>query len=302
MNFTKDDIQRIKEALDKYGIKDTELQDADTPISLKDLITIIQNNTNKKITIREFIQQLLEIYSESFINLTDKYGFYIDSLEEAISQIPSRQRKKGLIITFLDNRKQWKLYQFQGDTNQFNNPNLWIDLFNVERYAINSLLADEEDLTTTERDNNGNSKIKLKDKKYDPNTFSGMGYKILRKNIRKFLNDDGSFDEINYLDPNELSDSNTIYEIRYDFDLRGNQINLLENCIIKYYGGSISNGTINNCTGYIGIRSNALIKGTTEQRPTLTASDEGFQYYDTTLHEPIWWNGTQWIDGTNTPM
>lgn len=302
MNFTKDDIQKIKEALDKYGIKDTELQDANTPISLKDLITIIQNNTNKKITIREFIQQLLEIYSESFINLTDKYGIYINSLEEAISQIPSRQRKEGLIITFLDNRKQWKLYQFQGDINQFNNPNLWIDLFNVERYTIKSFLPDEEDLTSSYPDENGNSKLSLKDKLYDPYNFSGMGTKIIKKNVINILQNDGTFKRINYLSPDEFSSSNTIYIIKYDFDLNGKTIDLLDNCIIKYQGGSISNGIINNCAGYIGIRSNALIKGTKEQRPLLTKEDEGYQYFDTTYHKPIWWNGTQWIDGTNTPM
>ena len=302
MNFTKDDILKIKQALDKYGVKDTEFQYADTPISTKDIVTVVQDGQNKKIYVKEFVNELMDVFGEAFINLTDRYGVYIDSLKDAISQIPSRQRKKGLLITFYDNDKKWKLYQFQGEINQFNNPSFWIDLFSIESYAINSLLADEEDLTTTERDNNGNSKIKLKDRRYDPNTFSGMGYKILRKNIREFVNTDGTSDEVNYLDPNEFSNSNTIYEIRYDFDLRGNQINLLENCIIKYQGGSISNGTINNCAGYIGIRSNTLIKGTTEQRPTLTASDEGFQYYDTTLHKPIWWNGTQWIDGTNTLM
>lgn len=244
MNFTKDDILKIKQALDKYGVKDTEFQYADTPISTKDIVTVVQDGQNKKIYVKEFVNELMDVFGESFINLTDRYGVYIDSLKDAIFQIPSRQRKEGLLITFLDNKRHWKLYQFQGSINQFNNPNLWVDLFNVESYAINSLLADEEDLTATERDNNGNSKIKLKDRRYDPNTFSGMGYKILRKNIRKFLNTDGTSDEVNYLDPNEFSDSNTIYEIRYDFDLKNKEIHLLENCILYYNGGSLNNGII----------------------------------------------------------
>ena len=34
--------------------------------------------------------------------------------------------------------------------------------------------------------------------------------------------------------------------------------------------------------------------GTTAQRPTLTTADVGFEYYDTTLDSPIWWNGSEW--------
>ena len=36
--------------------------------------------------------------------------------------------------------------------------------------------------------------------------------------------------------------------------------------------------------------------GTTAERPVLTASDVGFEYYDTTLQAPVWWNGSAWND------
>ena len=36
-------------------------------------------------------------------------------------------------------------------------------------------------------------------------------------------------------------------------------------------------------------------RGTTDERPT-TGMLPGFQYFDTTLGKPIWWNGEQWID------
>lgn len=42
-------------------------------------------------------------------------------------------------------------------------------------------------------------------------------------------------------------------------------------------------------------------KATTGSRPTLTASDIGVMYMDTTLEadgKPIWWQGTKWIDAT----
>ena len=43
-----------------------------------------------------------------------------------------------------------------------------------------------------------------------------------------------------------------------------------------------------------------LTKGSTEQRPTLTSTDEGYEYYDSTLKKKILWNSTEWtnIDGT----
>lgn len=35
--------------------------------------------------------------------------------------------------------------------------------------------------------------------------------------------------------------------------------------------------------------------GTTAERPTLTSNDVGFEYYDTDINSPVWWNGTEWI-------
>lgn len=36
--------------------------------------------------------------------------------------------------------------------------------------------------------------------------------------------------------------------------------------------------------------------GTTEIRPILASNDKGFEYFDTTINKPIWWNGTEWVD------
>ena len=354
MYFTKEDILKIQQALSQLGVKDSEFQETSLP-KWNDYITIVQDDKNKKVSVQKFLNQFV---NESFINLTAKYDTAYVSIKEAIKDIPITQRKKGLLISFIDIDKEWRLYQFKGELSQFNNYTLWDDVFSLEKYVINSFLPDEEDITITDRDFNGNSKLKFKDKKYDPSTFSGIGYKILRKNIVRRVNDDGTIDYINYLSPNEFSDSNTIYEIRYDFDLNGKEIQLLENCTLYYNGGSLNNGTIiysnTNLVGQI-VNNNIIYegeynsldktfqdlldkiadtneslnsfkdytgdrfynvenqiseindkiqiqKGTTEQRPNVTTDDEGFQYYDTTLHKPIWWNGTQWIDGTNTPV
>lgn len=42
--------------------------------------------------------------------------------------------------------------------------------------------------------------------------------------------------------------------------------------------------------------------GATAARPTLLLADEGFQYYDSTLKKPLWWNGTAWTDATGTAV
>ena len=250
MYFTKEDILKIQQALAQLGVKDSELQETSLP-KWNDYITIVQDNKNKKVSVQKFLNQFV---NESFINLTAKYDTAYVSIKEAIKDIPITQRKKGLLISFIDTNKEWKLYQFKGELSQFNNYTLWDDVFNLEKYVINSLLPDEEDITITDKDSNGNSKLKFKDKKYDPSTFSGMGHKILRKNIVRRVNDDGTIDYINYLSANEFSDSNTIYEIKYDFDLNGKEIQLLENCILYYNGGSLNNGSI--------ICNNTILEGT----------------------------------------
>ena len=37
-------------------------------------------------------------------------------------------------------------------------------------------------------------------------------------------------------------------------------------------------------------------KGPTNQRPTLSSADEGFEYYDSTLKKKVLWNGTAWVN------
>lgn len=46
-----------------------------------------------------------------------------------------------------------------------------------------------------------------------------------------------------------ISDENTIYVIRYDFDLKGETVTIPENCVLEFEGGSLSNGSVdfNHC-------------------------------------------------------
>ena len=98
-------------------------------------------------------------------------------------------------------------------------------------------LPDEEDLTDV------HGVLKLKDKDYNPNTYSGFGRKILRKNM---------VNGVNVLTQRMISKPNTIYVIQYDYDLQGTEITVPENCVLDFQGG-ISNGTIiHNNTLYSG--------------------------------------------------
>lgn len=120
------------------------------------------------------------------------------------------------------------------------------------REFIEGVLPDEEDITS-----NNNDKLKFADRKYNPEKFSGKGYKILRKNIQ-----DGK----NVLSQSMINQQNTVYEIRYDYDLNDQEITIPEGSTLKFEGGSLSNGTI-NCNDTIikgdayQIFSNVIING-----------------------------------------
>lgn len=88
----------------------------------------------------------------------------------------------------------------------------------VNQGTINNA-ADEEDLTSE------NNLLKLKDR----SNVSGKGYIILRKNK--------SFAE-------QVIKENTIYEIRYEYDLNGGNVTIPKGCILEFKGGKITNGNL----------------------------------------------------------
>lgn len=79
----------------------------------------------------------------------------------------------------------------------------------------------------------------LGNRPYNPSDFSGKGYKVLEKNIQAI----GGVKK-NILTAVMLSEANTIYEIRYDFDLNGASLEMKEGCTLKFNGGSLANGKI----------------------------------------------------------
>lgn len=95
-------------------------------------------------------------------------------------------------------------------------------------------LADDEDIASIENEL-GISVLKLADRIYNPISGDGMGYKIIRKNI---------VDGINVLVQNMINEENTIYDIRYDFNCNGLEINIPNGCYLHFNGGRILNGIL----------------------------------------------------------
>ena len=126
MFFTREDILKIQQALLQLGVKDSELPSAES-VTNDDTLSIVQDNKNKKIGIKDFFNQISLWKKEDFLNITDKYDKQHISLIEAINLVPVLQRKDGLVITFQDTNNRWRIYQFRGNITEFFNEEKWFD-------------------------------------------------------------------------------------------------------------------------------------------------------------------------------
>ncbi|MBO7692860.1 MAG: right-handed parallel beta-helix repeat-containing protein [Methanobrevibacter sp.] len=70
-------------------------------------------------------------------------------------------------------------------------------------------------------------KLQFADRVYNAQQPDGMGYVILRKN-KTFAS--------------QVTAANTIYEIRYDFDLDNASVTIPAGCVLKFNGGKVTNG------------------------------------------------------------
>lgn len=179
-----------------------------------------------------------------------------------------------------------KHYKFNSNNQSDSTTGKW-----VEQHE--AVLADEEDITEQ------NGTLQLANKTYDKQSFSGLGRVYLRKNI---------VGNKNVLTQAMINKANTIYVIQYDYDLKEASINIPENCVLNFIGGAIGNGTIiGNKTKVINLNVDRIVlsgtwfdSGTTSNRPTNVLV--GFQYFDTTINKPIFWDGSKWIDATGATV
>lgn len=153
--------------------------------------------------------------------------------------------------------------------------------------------ADEEDITEQ------NGTLQLANKTYDKQSFSGLGRVYLRKNI---------VGNKNVLTQAMINKANTIYNIVRYIDLKGETLTIPENSVLNFIGGAIGNGTIiGNKTKVINLNVDRIVlsgtwfdSGITSNRPTNVLV--GFQYFDTTVNKPIFWDGSKWIDATGATV
>lgn len=107
---------------------------------------------------------------------------------------------------------------------------------NIQELSDNVIHLDginEEDLSIPE-----GGKLQFANRAYNAQQPNGMGYVILRKNK--------TFAE-------QVTKENTIYEIRYDFDLNNASVTIPAGCVLNFNGGELTNGTIvGNNTGIDG--------------------------------------------------
>lgn len=149
--------------------------------------------------------------------------------------------------------------------------------FLSEHHTITNI-PDDEDLASF-----GNV-IRFKDRLYKPNLYSGKGYKILRKNW---------VCSKNILTQSMLKETNTIYEIRYNYDLNGETVRVPDGCILYFKGGTISNGVLLLNNTYI-IPSSSIIEDNilAEVQGTYL---EGQINYDKTANIIKWYSKGKWF-------
>lgn len=69
-----------------------------------------------------------------------------------------------------------------------------------------------------------------------------------------------------------------------------------------YYNATNRELEVATTTGWVdtnGYTSDIKVVGPTDQRPSNVKG--GFNYIDITIHKPIWWNGTTWVDSAGYP-
>lgn len=243
MHFTQEDYRSIENYLQQRTVRDSDLPPADE-LTGSELITVVQDGHNKVMYMHQLKDQLNQMNIPDFVNVSNRHNEFNISLDRAIELVPSHRRVPGIVLTFLGTDGCWEIVQFKGAySNQWYNMNLWGSLFSnyIDSHVY---FPDEEDIEGVQ---DGNRKfLKLKDKPYDEQNFSGKGRKFLRQHLVGIeacsFDDEDHYENI--ITQEDFPDENTIYVLRYDYILKGH-ISIPANCEILFDGGKITGGFIN---------------------------------------------------------
>lgn len=101
----------------------------------------------------------------------------------------------------------------------------------------------------------------------------------------------------------QVTEPNTKYIIKYDFDLEGQTITMPANCILAFDGGQIKNGTIvTNDTTLLNLNkvdnifNNVTIQGNwklVSQQFTDSTDNLSVVYFDKNTRKFLWWDNDQ---------
>ena len=81
-------------------------------------------------------------------------------------------------------------------------------------------------------------------RKYSGN-ISPTTFEMYNTGVRVIVEDSITIDERNIITQEDINEKDTIYEIRYDFDLDGKTIIIPNNCVLYFTSGKFYNGSIN---------------------------------------------------------
>lgn len=230
-------------------------------------------NSYSKIFPWTFTDLVLDrVTKESLDNILVRNNFialpYVGSKAATRLQVPMKNRRRGIWLSYIDyagtltveyyndnnlddNHWQDSSYWLPYNTAEFQPASVGLSALAQEVFDwINSQITTAVKLNPEDLQKNSSDQIEEANRAYDTSTFSGLGYRILRKNIQS---------NKNILTQSMINMPNNVYKIRYDFDLNGATINLPANSVLQFVGGSIKNGTLNGNNTVIEADSNAVI-------------------------------------------
>ena len=259
----------------------------------------VQEGRFKDIFPKTYTEAIIDRETGEFLNVTlEKVNFlflpFVNSDAATRLLVPDKMRRRGLWISYIEYDGTLKSEYYNSDSLvdvDWQDSSNWLgggfgDLQGVVdtiRNWVNSfiqdLITEATRLNPEDLNKNSSNQIQLADR----GSTDGMGYVILRKNK--------TFAE-------QVTKENTIYEIRYDFDLNGATITIPEGCTLDFQGGSLQNGTLignNTLVLPLGLKIEDYISA------SITGNyREGQIVYDSALKKQKLWNGTAWVnlDGT----
>ena len=230
-------------------------------------------NSYSKIFPWTFTDLVLDrVTKESLDNILVRNNFialpYVGSKAATRLQVPMKNRRRGIWLSYIDYASTLTVEYYNDnnlDDNHWQDSSYWLP-YNTAEFQpasvglsalaqevfdwINSQITAAVKLNPEDLQKNSSGQIEEANRAYDTSTFSGLGYRILRKNIQS---------NKNILTQSMINMPNNVYKIRYDFDLNGATINLPANSVLQFVGGSIKNGTLNGNNTVIEADFNAVI-------------------------------------------